>query len=321
MKHVFGPVPSRRLGQSLGIDPVFPKTCNWNCVYCQLGRTIPLTNTRKEYIPTEEIFSEVEEALDQHPHGGIDWITFVGSGETMLASNVGILIEQIKQITNIPIAVITNGSILHLPEVRQELLMADAALPSLDAGNPWLYKKINRPHPEVTFEHLVGGLKQFRHDYHGKLWIEVMLMKDINDSAETLTEIAAHLKDIQPDEVHILLPTRPVVETWVRPADEEGLQRARTILGDVARVVDPKAGTFDLGQEDELQERIVDIITRHPMKETELLATLQKYPQINGVELLTRLERSRKVQIITRNKERYWSAVPAFYPENNQEER
>lgn len=321
MKYIFGPVPSRRLGQSLGIDPVILKTCNWNCVYCQLGRTIPLNNQRKEYIPTQEIFSQLKQALEDHQKGGIDWITFVGSGETMLASNVGILIERIKQITKIPIAVITNGSLLYLPEVRQELLLADAVLPSLDAGNAKLYKKINRPHPQVTFNRLVNGLKLFRQEYQGKLWIEVMLMKDVNDSAETLTEIASHLKDIQPDEVHILLPTRPPVEPWVRPADQEGIQRARAIFGPIARVVNTMDGVFELAENENLVDAVVDIITRHPMKETEIIEALKKQPQIDIKQALNLLETSGKAQVVERYGERYWSALSGFYPENSKEEK
>ena len=315
MKYVFGPVPSRRLGQSLGIDPVILKTCNWNCVYCQLGRTIPLINQRKEYIPTQDIFSQLVQALEDHQKGGIDWITFVGSGETMLASNVGILIEQIKQITKIPIAVITNGSLLYLPEVRRELLLADAVLPSLDAGNAKLYKRINRPHPQVTFNRLVNGLKLFRQEYHGKLWIEVMLIKDLNDSEETLTEIASHLRVIQPDEVHILLPTRPPVEPWVKPADHEGIQRAQDIFGSIARVVNTTDGVFELAENENLVDAVIDIITRHPMKESELLETLKKYSKGEVQNTLVLLEKSRKAQVVTRYGERYWSAILSHYPD------
>lgn len=321
MKYVFGPVPSRRLGQSLGIDPVPLKTCNWNCVYCQLGRTIPLTNERKLFLPTDEIFSQVKEALDKHQHGGIDWITFVGSGETMLALNVGELIHQIKQLTKIPVAVITNGSLLYLPEVRQELLLADAVLPSLDAGNSNLYKKINRPHPDITFSRLVNGLKLFRQEYHGKLWIEVMLMKDLNDSAETLTEITYHLRIIQPDEVHILLPTRPPVEAWVKPADQEGVQRASDIFGSIASVFNTTDGNFELAENEELVDAVVDIITRHPMTETELLKTLEKYSKEEVKDTLVQLEQSGKVKTVIRNGVRYWSAFLSYYPDDQEEEK
>ena len=169
MKHVFGPVPSRRLGQSLGIDPVPLKTCNWNCIYCQLGRSKPLINERKSYFPSEEIITQVREALDAHKPGEIDWVTFVGSGETTLHAEIGAMIHQVKTLTKLPVAIITNGSLLYLPEVRQELLEADAVLPTLDAGNSRLYRKINRPHPTITFNRIIDGLISFRDIYHGKL--------------------------------------------------------------------------------------------------------------------------------------------------------
>ncbi len=150
MKYVFGPVPSRRLGQSLGIDPVPLKTCNWNCVYCQLGRTRPLINERKNFFPPEEIIDQVKEASEAHKPGEINWVTFVGSGETILHASIGEMIHQVKTLTTLPVAVITNGSLLYLPEVREELLEADAVLPTLDAGNAILYRKINRPHPRLN---------------------------------------------------------------------------------------------------------------------------------------------------------------------------
>jgi len=217
MKYVFGPVPSRRLGQSLGIDTIPLKTCNWNCVYCQLGRTVPLTNERLEYFPREEILAEVEQALAAHKPGEIDWVTFVGSGEPALHIGLGWLIRKVKELTSatttftpqgrLPVAVITNGAILYLPEVREELAVADAVLPTLDAGNARLYRKINRPHPDITFERLVDGLIAFRKEYQGLLWVEVMLVRGLNDSEEALREIVAALERIRPDEVHINLPT------------------------------------------------------------------------------------------------------------------
>ena len=130
MKYVFGPVPSRRLGKSLGIDPIPLKTCNWNCVYCQLGRTRPLTNTRREYIPSQDILTEIQQALVEYQPGEIDWITFVGSGEPTLHSELGWLIQHVKKLTDLPVAVITNGALLYLPKVRTELTAADAVLPT-----------------------------------------------------------------------------------------------------------------------------------------------------------------------------------------------
>lgn len=315
MKTVFGPVPTRRLGQSLGVDPIPLKTCNWNCVYCQLGRTRGLTNERKVFFPPEEIVAQVRETLASHQPGDIDWITFVGSGETTLHASLGALIRSVKSISDLPVAVITNGSLLYLPEVREELMAADAVLPSLDAGNEVLYRKINRPHPDLTFERLTDGLIAFKKEYQGKLWIELMMVRGMNDSEEALREIALQMDRIQPDEIHILQPTRPPVEAWVRPPDAEGLMRARAILGDRARVIDSAVGSFDLSSEDTLVDAIIGIITRHPMKESELVETLTKWSPGEIEKTLQALQDSGRAQIVLRYGTRFWSASPSYYPD------
>ncbi|MBT3315598.1 MAG: radical SAM protein [Anaerolineae bacterium] len=319
MKYVFGPVPSRRLGQSLGIDTIPLKTCNWNCIYCQLGRTRPLTNDRKVYIPCEDILAEVKSTLASHTSGEIDWITFVGSGEPTLHSEIGYLIDEIKTLTNIPVAVITNGSLLYLPEVRADLSAADVILPSLDSGNAILYRKLNRPHGQATFERLVDGLIAFSEKYQGKLWVEVMLIEGWNDSEAALREIVAILERVEADEVHLLLPTRPPAESTVRPTDKDGLLRARAILGEAAKVVHPASGRFDLSGTSSLEEAIIGIITRHPMQEGELNNALKRCWSSTDVEfVLDSLLRSGQAQIITRYGVRFWSGIGAYYQEANQ---
>ena len=315
MKYVFGPVPSRRLGQSLGIDTIPPKTCNWNCVYCQLGRTVPLTNERLEYYPSEAILAEVAETLACHQPGEIDFVTFVGSGEPTLHSDIGRLILGVKTLTDLPVAVITNGSLLYLPEVRRDLARADVVLPSLDAGTVDLYRQINRPHPQVSFERLVDGLVAFRQEYNGKLWVEVMLVQGLNDTEVALQEIAAVLRYIRPDEVHINLPTRPPAETWVREPEEEGLMRAMAILGDIAKVVHPAEGSFDLSGYDNVVDAIIGIITRHPMRQEELERTLAQWSPGHVSEALGTLENSGKAQVVERLDKRFWSAAPSRYPD------
>lgn len=315
MRYVFGPVPSRRLGQSLGIDPIPLKTCNWNCVYCQLGRSRPLVNERKDYFPPQAILAEVREALNTHTPGEIDWVTFVGSGEPTLHASLGWLIRQVKALTDLPVAVITNGSLLYLPEVREELAAADAVLPTLDAGTPALYRQINRPYPELTFACLVAGLIAFRREYPGKLWLEVMLIHDLNDTEAVLQDIAAVLRQIRPDEVHLNLPTRPPVEPWVQPPDEEGLMRATAILGDIAKVVHPAAGNFDLSGSASIAEAVVGIITRHPMRQAELEQALAQWAPGQITQVLAELEATGQAQVVERYGTRFWSTAPAYYPD------
>ncbi len=315
MKYVFGPVPSRRLGQSLGIDTIPLKTCNWNCVYCQLGRTMPLTNQRREYFPNAEILAEVQTALHSHQPGDIDWVTFVGSGEPTLHSGIGWLIREVKRLTVLPVAVITNGSLLYLPEVRRDLAAADVVMPSVDAGTPALYRQINRPHPQATFARLIDGLAAFRQEYSGKLWVEVMLVRDLNDTAAALQDIAAVLRRIRPDQVHLNLPTRPPAETWVQPSGEEGLLRARAILGDLAAVVHPAEGTFDLSGFDTVAAAIISIITRHPMSQAELERALSRWTPGQVRERLAELAASGQAQLIERYGIPFWTAAPAHYPD------
>jgi len=316
MKYVYGPVPSRRLGQSLGIDPIPLKTCNWNCVYCQLGRTRPVTNKRGNYSPAKEILAQVKDSLDRHNPGEIDWITIVGSGEPTLNRDTGWLIREIKRITDIPVAVITNGALLYQAEVRDELMLADALLPSLDAGNKELYRRINRPHPDCTYQRLVNGMTNFNEQFSGMFWVEVMLVKDLNDTPEALQSLAGILHGIQPDEVHINLPTRAPVETWVQPPSDEGLMRALAILGDVARVVHPAKGTFDLSGHDNLIDSIISIITRHPMREEELIHTLKQWTAEEVGEVLEQLRQSDQAQMVLRYGSRFWSGGNAFYPDD-----
>ena len=315
MKTVFGPVPSRRLGQSLGIDPIPSKTCNWNCVYCQLGRSKPMVNERAEYFPREVMLAEIKETLAAHNPSEIDWITLVGSGEPTLHNGIGWLIEQVKALTPIPVAVITNGSLLYLPEVRQELLAADAVLPTLDAGDAETYRKINRPMGELTFERLVGGMIAFRSEYTGKLWVEIMLIKGINDTLSALGLLAATLQRIQPNEVHINLPTRPPAEPWVQPPDEEGLLRATAVLGDIAKIVHPIDGDFDLSGYENISDAIVGIVTRHPMRENQLIQTLARWTPDEVNETLTTLASDGRIQVIERYGVRFWSVRQAHYAE------
>ena len=314
MNYVYGPVPSRRLGQSLGIDPIPLKTCNWNCVYCQLGRSRPVVNRREDYFPPEAILEEVKQALTAHEEGEIDWITFVGSGEPTLHASLGWMIRQVKTITELPVGLITNGALLYRPEVREELAAADAVMPSLDAGSPDLYRKINRPHPEFTFERLLNGLTSFRDVYDGHLWVEVMLIHGLNDTEAALRDIAAALRQIRPDQVHITQPTRPPVETWVQPPGQEGLLRARAILGEITKISHPASGEFDLSGYDDVVDAILSIISRHPIREQTLIRTVARWFPDQAKDALQALEASGRAQVVERYGVRFWSASPSYFP-------
>jgi wyosine [tRNA(Phe)-imidazoG37] synthetase (radical SAM superfamily) len=310
---VFGPVPSRRLGRSLGVDPVPFKTCNWNCVYCQLGHTVPLTGERREHVPVEEVVAEVRTAVETHGEDAIDWITFVGSGETTLHSGLGRMLRQVRALTSLPMAVLTNGSLLYLPEVREELSVADAVLPSLDAGTEDLYLRLNRPQPGFTFERLVEGLVAFRAQYPGKLWVEVMLVRGFNDTDEALENLAAVLRRIAPDEVHVNVPTRPPSEPWVTAPDEKALARAESVLGETARRVIPGEGWFDLTGCADVVEAIIQVITRHPMSEEELEHALGRWPREEIAAALADLDASGRAKRVERGGKRFWCYAGARF--------
>ena len=314
MRYVFGPIPSRRLGQSLGVDTIPLKTCNWNCVYCQLGRTVPVTHERCEYAPRQVILDQATEALRTHGRGEVDWLTFVGSGEPTLHSGIGWLIRGIKAITDIPVAVITNGSLLYLPEVRSDLTAADAVMPTLVAGSADLFRRICRPHPEATFERLRDGLVQFRKQYTGRLWLEVMLVRGMNDDEEALVALAAVVQRIQPDELHITLPTRPPAESWVEPPDDLALMRATAILGSVAKVVHPAEGSFDLSGYDNVVDAVIGIITRHPMAEDQLKRCLGAWSPARVDEALAELAGDGRACSVERLGVRFWIAREARFP-------
>jgi wyosine [tRNA(Phe)-imidazoG37] synthetase (radical SAM superfamily) len=313
MRYVFGPVPSRRLGQSLGVDPIVFKTCNWNCVYCQLGRSTPMSRERKEYVPADDVVAEVRQALAAHGPGEVDWVTFGGSGEPTLHARLGAMIRAVKEMTDIPVAVLTNGSLLYLPEVQVELMPADAVLPTLDAGSEAVYQQVNRPRPELIFERLVGGLQAFRRVYGGKLWVEVMLVKGLNDGEEALRDLAGALARIRPDEVHVNRPVRPPAEAWVSAPDEEALTRAAAILGQGAQVVRGAGGVLDLSGHGNLQEAVIEILARHPMSVDELTEALGRWTPGEVDAALARLAETGRVRTVERTGRTYWVSSVARY--------
>lgn len=214
-KHVYGPVPSRRLGRSLGVDALTFKTCSFDCVYCQLGRTTDHTLERKEYVPTAEILDEVRRKLENGDKP--DYVSFAGSGEPTLHAGLGKIIRGIKALTEVPVVVFTNGSLLWRPDVRDDLLAADVVIPSLDGGDAALLEKVNRPHPDLSFERIVEGLCAFRDAFKGQIWLEVMLLGGVSDDDASVDAVARLAARVRPDKIQINSVCRPPAESWALP--------------------------------------------------------------------------------------------------------
>jgi wyosine [tRNA(Phe)-imidazoG37] synthetase (radical SAM superfamily) len=317
MSCVFGPVPSWRLGRSLGVDPVPLKTCNWNCVYCQLGRTRPLVHERCDGVPVDTVRRELREALVVHAPGEVDWVTFVGSGEPLLHSRFGDLLRAAKAMSDLPVALITNGSLFCRPEVRSEVASSDAVLPTLDAGTPELYRRINRPHPALGFDRHLEGLVALRDEYPGRIWLEVMLIEDANDTDAALESLASCIAWIRPNEVHLNVPTRPPVERWVRAPDRERVLHAAALLGRIVpvRVAPPVRGDFVLDRSEDLVEAVAAILERHPMTERQLLQALEHRAPGRVGEALAQLERSGRVQTVVRDGTVFRVSAGSWFPD------
>ncbi|OQX98337.1 MAG: radical SAM protein [Bacteroidetes bacterium 4572_117] len=216
-KYIFGPVPSRRLGMSLGVDLVPHKVCSLNCVYCECGKTTNLTTERKEYVSYSELIKELIHYFENNPDP--DYITFSGSGEPTLNSRVGDIIDFIKkQKPDIPVAVLTNGSLFYDKQVRKELLRADIVLPSLDAASQRVFVQIDRPDSKLDIESYIKGLTSFRKEFKGKIWLEVLILPEFNDSLKELKLLKAAFLKINPDKIQINTLDRPGTVEELRPA-------------------------------------------------------------------------------------------------------
>ena len=234
-KYVYGPVPSRRLGRSLGVDLVPLKTCSFNCIYCQLGPTACTTVQRAEYAPVEQVVSEVKERLARGPRP--DYVTLSGSGEPTLHERFGEIAAQLKKTTDIPIALLTNGSLFYLPEVRDACRSVDLVVPSLDAGDESLFQYINRPHDSLSLEKVVEGLCELRQQFKGQMWLEVFLLLGVNSFEAEVMKIQAHINRIQPDRVQLNTAVRPPAEDFAYPVPGETLERLCGLLGPTCEVI------------------------------------------------------------------------------------
>jgi wyosine [tRNA(Phe)-imidazoG37] synthetase (radical SAM superfamily) len=266
----FGPVPSRRLGPSLGINNIPPKVCTYSCVYCQLGRTVKIQVERREFYKPEEILRAVQDKVEKATEAGqpVDYLTFVPDGEPTLDVNLGREIELLKRL-HLPIAVISNASLIGRQDVREDLMRADWASLKMDAVEEAVWRRINRPHGRLDLSSILDGALAFARDYRGELMTEIMLVTGVNDGEKHLKALACLLARLQPDRAHLSIPTRPPAEPWAQAPDEQVVNRAYHILAKKVEQVE-----YLIGYEGNafaftgnVEEDLLSITAVHPMRE------------------------------------------------------
>ncbi|MCU0559665.1 MAG: radical SAM protein [Desulfobacterales bacterium] len=234
-KYVYGPVASRRLGRSLGVDLVPFKTCTYDCVYCQLGRTTNLTIRLDDYVPVGDLLAEVEAKLA----GPLlpDFVSLAGSGEPTLHAGIGEVVQGIKRMTRVPVAVITNGSMLWSLDVQASLMEADLLLPSLDAGDAGLFQQVNRPHSKIEFEAMVNGIAEFTRRFRKPVWLEVFLLEGVTGTPEEVQRLADRIRHIRPAKVQLNTVSRPPSEEGARSVPPERLAALAALFDPAAEVI------------------------------------------------------------------------------------
>jgi wyosine [tRNA(Phe)-imidazoG37] synthetase (radical SAM superfamily) len=256
----------------------------------QLGRTRRLTNERQDFFQREAVLKQVAAALRRLRADDVDYITFVGQGEPLLCASLGWLIRAAKSLTSLPVAVITNGALLSDSDVRIEVLPADVVIPTVDAADRALFGRINRPHTSLRLESLLQGLRDFRQEYSGLLWIEVMLVAGLNDDDGHLARLGESLRSLSPDAIQINVPIRPPAEPWVKVPGEDRIEAALAAFGDKAQVVAPYLGKVNFAGGGDLGDSILDIIQRHPIPERDLYEALGGYGLQQVAVTLERLQ-------------------------------
>jgi wyosine [tRNA(Phe)-imidazoG37] synthetase (radical SAM superfamily) len=275
----YGPVPSRRLGRSLGINHVPPKACTYSCVYCQLGRTTQMGCERREFYFFEEVVRAVEEQVERtHERGEvIDYLTFVPDGEPTMDLNLGREMGLLKPL-GIKIAVISNGSLMWREDVRRELTGADWVSLKVDAVTDGVWRKVDRPHRRLWLEVILDGMRAFREVFRGELTTETMLVKGINDGDDEIARITGFLGELRPDKAYLAVPTRPPTEDWVEPPDEETLNRAYQSfakrLDDVEYLIGYEGDAFAFTGN--VEEDLLSITSVHPMREDAVETLLKR---------------------------------------------
>ena len=303
-EYIFGPVPSRRLGRSLGVDLVPFKTCTYDCIYCQLGRTTHKTMQRKEWVSMDIVIAQLKAKLSSKP----DYITLSGSGEPTLFSRLEELILRIKDITDIPVAVLTNGSLLWQPEVRKSLKSADLVVPSLDAGSSQIFQYVNRPHSDITFSKMLDGLVKFRDEYSGKYWLEVFLLAGITTTEMAINRIKTCINSIGPDKVQVNTVTRPPAEGFADPVPQKQLQTITEKLYEKAEVIADYSNVHKQQDFFARREDVLTLLQRRPCSVEDIAAGLGLHRN-EVVKYVEELLSEGKIEAKLQNQQLYYKAT------------
>ncbi|MCK4388625.1 MAG: radical SAM protein [Desulfobacterales bacterium] len=301
---VYGPVPSRRLGRSLGLDLVPYKVCSYDCIYCQLGRTKEKTIERKPYIPVGKILDQLYKKLEE----GVcaDYVTVAGSGEPTLNSDIGSLIHDIKKHTEIPVALLTNGSLLGDSQVRESIMESDVVLPSLDAYDQEGFETINRPHRDISFEAMVQGLIDFRREYPGEIWLEVFMLDGINSTETDARQFKHWIERVNPQKVHLNTAVRPSAETYARRVSPEQMARFCKIVGEKAEVIAPFRDSEKHERRLAIEADLLNLLARRPCTLDDISSGLS----VHKNEILKYIEpllKKHKIDVVKKDSLVYYS--------------
>jgi wyosine [tRNA(Phe)-imidazoG37] synthetase (radical SAM superfamily) len=292
------------LGYSLGVDILPYKTCTLDCVYCQLGPTPETTDRAGCFFEEQEILSQIQDAVTPS-RGRIDYITFSGSGEPTLNTGLGSLIRKIKAMTDIPVAVLTNSTLLTREEVRQALMEADLVVPSLDAATQDVFERVNRPHPSLEVKDIIQSLIRFRKEYQGRLWLEVMLVAGINDSPEHIRELKEAAAAIHPDRVQLNTVVRPPAEGFARAMTQERMEEIREIFGPEAEIIADFSDDPRLSGLEAVGAAIVDLVKRRPVTLTDLANSLGLHRN-EAIKHLDLLRKDDKIRVVFHKGRKYY---------------
>jgi wyosine [tRNA(Phe)-imidazoG37] synthetase (radical SAM superfamily) len=334
MKHLFGPVNSRRLGLSQGIDLLPPKTCNFNCVYCEINKAPQISCKRGEHVPTATILAEIDGLFEDEARiRDLDVFTITASGEPTLHTGIGKIIRHIKEKTDKPVAILTNGSQLHLKEVRQDLLAADIVIPSLDAARPESFRRVNRPAKCCAdLETIINGIAEFSREFAGEVWLEILLVENINDSPEDIAALKNAIGRIRPTRVQLNTVARPPYESFAKPLTHKRMEEIKGLIEKgYDGPVDILAGSKDnegsdsgKGREeasleavspDKAEDEIIEMLLRRPCTVTDVAATMN-LNAARAAEILQSMENRGSLTVKIHGGKKYYRTLARQKTEN-----